>query len=195
MKINIGYSTKSIDKALKQIEEYQKKLQSVIPKFLQRCADKIIENVNERLSIEGSALGLSGSIIADIQKGWKAQPVTQTANGHSIKILNETEKATYIEFGVGAIGARSAHKQASQLGYGYDLNNHGNWGWSFYVHNDDDKIDIGTQYRDIESIKKDGTIEIVTRGQPATMFAYNGVMDFVAKKEYVPIMEELLKGL
>lgn len=195
MKINIGYNTKSIDKAIKQIEKYQKRLKSIIPGFLTLSAKRIVEIANENLDRDGGSLGIGQGIIAEIKSGWEILPVEETANGYSIPIRNNTDKATYIEFGVGQIGASEPHKNATEAGYGYDLNNHGNWGWSFFVHTNDLRdIDIGKEYRDIEVVRKSG-VEIVTRGQPALMYAFNAIIDFKDKEEFLPIIKNLLKGL
>lgn len=195
MKINIGYDTKSIDKAIKQIEEYQKKVQALIPTFLQRCAERIIQLANQNIDTRGGGIGLGGGIIAEIKDGWYAQPVSITKKGASITIRNRSEKATYIEFGVGQRGASSPHDKASKLYYGYDINSHGENGWYFYAHNGDANVDIGSANRDWEYELDNGTIKVFTKGQEALMFAYQAVMDFAQSREPADIMEDLLKGL
>ena len=157
-------------------------------------AKRIIEIANDNLDRDGGNLGIGSGIIAEIKSGWEILPVTETANGHSISIRNNTDKATYIEFGVGQVGASQPHDNAQKAGYGYDLNNHGNWGWSFFVHTNDLRdVDIGRKYRDIEIARKDG-IEIITMGQPALMYAFKAIMDFKDKEEFLPIIKNLLKG-
>lgn len=194
MRINIGYDTKSIDKALKQIEEYQKKVQGLIPTFLQRCAERIIKRANERLVDEGNALGLSSVLIREIQNGWQPPTITQTATSATALLENTADKAVYIEFGVGQLGAFDSHAEAIDAGYSYDINGHGQNGWKFWVRGNKE-IDIGEAFRDKEIRHRDNAIEIYTRGQPATMFAFQALMDFRDNKEFVPIMENLLKGL
>lgn len=195
MKIPVGYSKQSIDKAIKQVEEYQKRLKSIIPSFLTLCAQRIVEIANQNLDRDGGSLGIGNGIIAEIKTGWEIQPVEEKGKGYSVSIRNNTDKATYIEFGVGQVGANEPHENAQKAGYGYDLNNHGNRGWSFFIHTNDLRdIDIGKEYRDIEIARRSG-VEIITRGQPALMYAFNAIIDFKGNKEFLPIIENLLKGL
>ena len=199
MKINIGYDTKSIDKALKQIEEYQKKVQDLIPTFLQRCAERIIERANAK--IDEFAVG--AEIVAEIKDGWYAQPPSITKKGASITIRNRSDKATYVEFGVGAVGESAPHDKAGELHYGYNLQSpskyagryHDENTWRFYVRNKSEVDLIDGTYEDWETKDGSGRIKIITQGSPSTMFAYNATMDFAESREPADIMEELLKGL
>lgn len=191
MKIHVGYTEKAIDKAIKQVEEYRKRFQELIPNFLHKCGEKIIELANEKIA----AYDFDGEIINEIQSGWYIQPVSNTKKGASVTIRNRSEKATYIEFGVGQVGATQSHEIADKVHYGYDIQEHGNNGWYFYV-NPNEGIDILNGLYQAEDLggKRD-RLRVHTKGSPATMFAFNAVQDFMDNKMYEPIWKELIKGL
>lgn len=191
MKVNIDLlNLKTVDEAIKQIEAYQKRVANLIPDFLKACAEAIRDKANERLLFEAMSLGLSGLLLNDITSSWE----TEQTSDSSIILRNTSKKAVYIEFGVGTIGGSNEHTQASEAGYKYDMNAHGDEGWTFWVRNNE--IDIGTEYRESEKTHRDGTIEIHTQGQPATMFLYQSAMDFFeVDKGHIRIWKELTKEL
>jgi hypothetical protein len=181
MKIQVGYTKKSIDKAIKQIDEYQKRLKNIIPTFIQQCADKIVAMANERLNY----VGLDYGVVAEIKNGW--QPL-QKVDDNNYVLLNTADESVYIEFGVGQVGAGNPHDLAGADNYQYDVNHHGAMGWEFKKTNGN--VDILEKYR----LYDDGLI-IRTVGQPATMFVFNAVQDFKDKNLGEPIWQALIKGL
>lgn len=196
MKINIGYSKQSIDKAIKQIEEYSKHLVKLIPKFLERCADRLIELANN--SLDQRAADIDSGVLSLIRAGWEIEKGSATDYENSVKLVNKSDKATYIEFGVGQVGAENQPNIASQVGYDYNRptkykkldEQSGKMDWWFRAK--DGEVDIAPKYI---LAKSENTGGIKTAGQPATMFLFNAFMDFVEIKAYVPIWNELIKGL
>lgn len=184
MKIPVKWTTKSIDKAIKEVERYRKHLVNLIPKFLDRCADRVIEIANQKIEL----FDFDNQIISGIQNGWQ-----KTKGNNTLLLENTNEKAVYIEFGVGQVGATSKHKNASDAGYEYDINNHGQEGWGFYLDADDGVDILSGLYQD--EYVGGNRLHIYTKGSPATMFCFNAIMDFIDNKEFVPIMKDLLKGL
>lgn len=186
MKINIGYSTKSIDKALKKIEEYRKQIVNFIPNFFQACADKIIELANNNLD--------NTDYYADVKEEIKShwQPIRKEKNSYILE--NTSEKSVYVEFGVGMVGEVSPHKNAEEAGYEYDVNAHGNKGWSFIVWYDD-MIDLPKGSYKFGYNKKNDYFIVRTKGAPSTMFVYQALQDFIDGEMYVDIAKQLLKGL
>lgn len=191
--IEIGFTKKSIDNAIKAIREYQKQVEEIVPTFLHRCSERIIKMANAELEDRAAAFGLHSDIVNAIKGGWVIGEVKNTSTLATITITNEYEKATYIEFGVGLVGKINSHDKAEEVGYGYDLKNHREKGWSFKLI--DPELDIGDKYITREWTTSHDQRIIYTQGQPAAMFLHNAVLDFKEKKEFLPIIEELLKGL
>lgn len=186
MKITVGLSPKSIDKAIKQVEWYRKHFVRLIPKMLSRFADRVAELANEK--IEG--FDYDAETIAGIKSGWVKE---DSEGGLLVTLSNTYEKAVYIEFGVGQVGEQSPHKSAEEAGYDYDRNAHGNKGWAFQS-KEGSPVDL--QRKDYKVFYKNNSeFWIRTRGSGSTMFLYNAAMDFVDKKEFVPIVEEFLSGV
>lgn len=196
MKINIGYSTKSIDKAIKQIEEYQKRVKSIIPTFYKQCGEKIVQFANERLN----GIDLPYGVLAEIKSGW--QPVKKKDDNTYI-LENTSDESVYIEFGVGIVGEQSpqAKKEADEAGYKYNLpspskyagKHHDENTWRFYVSNKSEIDLIDGNYEEWQT--KDGRIKIITRGSQGVMYAFNAIQDFIDSEAYVDIAKQLFKGL
>lgn len=193
--IKVGYSEKSIDEAIKQLREYQKRLQSIIPTFFQQCADKIIQLANEKLN----GIGLDYGIVAEIKKGW--QPIKKK-DDNTYVLENTSDRSVYIEFGVGQIGEEEPHPEAGKTGYQYNKPSkykkfdigEGKTVWWFNASNSDIDIINDDRYR-LDSMRSSRGIIIKTAGQPATMFAFNAIQDFMDGAMYVDIAKQLLKGL
>lgn len=194
MKINVGYSVKSIDKALKQIEEYCKGLKTITKTFFQRCADKIVQLANERLN----TIGLDYGIVAEIKNGW--QPIRK--EGESYILENTADRSVYIEFGVGQVAESDPHPEAGKDGYLYNKPSkykkfdfgEGKTVWWFKAPKSGIDIVDDDRYR-LDSMRTSKGIIIKTAGQPAYMYAFNAVQDFIDQELYVDIAKQLLKGL
>lgn len=191
--IEIGYTKQSIDKAIKELREYQKRVELIVPTFLHKCSERIIEIANAELEEKAADFGLHSDIVSAIKKGWRIGEVKSTAESATITIRNEYEKAAYIEFGVGMVGKENSHEQAQELGYGYDLNKLHKKGWSFKLL--DTELDIGDKFITREWTTSHDHRIIYTKGQPAAMFAHNAVFTFKENEEFLPIIEEIIKGL
>lgn len=184
MKIKVQLNAKSIDKAIKKIEAYQKRIENLKPDFLKACAEKVSELANNNIS----EYEYDAPIIAEIKSGWRTKK-GDTEN--SIILYNESEKATYIEFGVGQVGA-GTHSKADKAGYQYDIHAHGTKGWGFYV-DEGDSLDLRQPY--YFDFYKGDKFWIWTKGEPATMFLFNAFMDFVDRELYKDIWNKLVKDL
>lgn len=192
MKIKVQLNAKSIDKAIKKIEAYQKRIENLKPDFLKACAEKVAELANNNIS----EYEYDAPIIAEIKSGWRTKK-GDTEN--SIILYNESEKATYIEFGVGQVGA-GTHSEADEAGYEYDINAHGDKGWRFPI-GEDDNLDLREPYytqafQTRKSGKYGGAYFVIkTKGEPATMFLFNAFMDFKDRELYKDIWNKLVKDL
>lgn len=203
-KISVALNEKSIAQAIKEIEAYQKRIQNLIPDFLIACANEIKTLANR--AIDG--LDYDESIKSEM-KNWDDPKLSNDKK--SVLLQNSSEKATYIEFGVGQVGETQSkfagRKEAKEAGYEYDVNNHGDDGWTFRIKKDKG-IDIPEKYRETKreytkQRNKRGewveanppALEITTRGAPATSFLFNVFMNFCDKGEYAKIWKRLTKDL
>lgn len=171
--INIGFDTKSIRQAIKEIENIRRKFSNIIPQaYLSKCADYVISRANEYLS----NYNIDGEITADIQTHWsKEMPTSNT-----IKVINDSDKAVFIEFGVGRVGSISSHPNASESGYQYNLPSNAksvNGTWAFDVR-DKNGIDL------VKGYYKHRRDAVVTSGSPANMYLYNATLDLISSGAY-----------
>ena len=72
--------------------------------FLNECADYLLERAKFHLSNSG----VGSNVIADIQSHWQT-----VQDGNSIVIINDSDKAVFVEFGVGIVGQANPHPDAS----------------------------------------------------------------------------------
>lgn len=170
-KITIGLNKKDIQNA----QKYLLKLKSQIPKmqqeFLVAVAKWIVKQADgyiDRADI--------GSLVKDeIKGGWEYEP---TASG--VKIVNRTQKAVFVEFGVGIVGQGNAHPQASVEGYEYNMDSYhkdrkGTGTWVFQ--SSLDKLDLPLNNVEFAYNESGTDYAIVTRGAKGVWYAYNAIVD------------------
>ena len=111
-KITIELNTKSIKEARKYLLNLKKQIPKMQQEFLMAVAHWVTDRANDYISLSDI-----GSLVKDeIKGGWEYEP---TANG--VKIVNRTQKAVFVEFGVGVVGQSEAHPNASTEGYEYNV--------------------------------------------------------------------------
>lgn len=171
MKINIELNLKSIEQAKKQLLYVKKILPQMQKDFLEDVAMWLIERANMHLN--NSDIGENVKI--DIRNGWVYD---FTANG--IKITNSTEKAVFVEFGVGVVGQSQAHPQASVEGYEYNVDSPykdrkgtGTWVFKSTLKN----LDLPQNNVEFAYNKSGTDYAIVTRGAKGVWYAYNAIVD------------------
>lgn len=166
--INISLDEKSIDEAIKELEKAKQQLQTqMLADFRKALCEWIVERANRWL--DRSTIG--ADVIADIESHWE-YPTNYADNVVTIK--NTSDKAVFVEFGVGRVGQSSPHFLAGEQGYEYGIGtkiNQATGQWVFSETSEED-IDIQDGYWMI--LKRGG---VRTSGSPATMYAYNAVVD------------------
>lgn len=173
MKLNIEFTEKSLDNAIKQLSEARQKVKSgqLIKDFLDYVCRWIIDRAN--FYLKWSDIG--ENVKRHISEGWEYKIKEKTA-----KILNKSDKAVFVEFGVGLVGQENRHEMVRigltnyQYNIGSKINPETNE-WIFNVSNDDN-IDIDEQYI---VYRTENTVK--TKGSPSVMFAFYAVVD--AKNE------------
>ena len=116
MNINTSFITKL---SLKDIGDYQK--------FLEKYA-KQLPKVAENIVTRVSKIGLE-----DNYKSTEVIPTKDNGNTVTGGIRTTDVKDTYKEFGTGIVGSRNPHVSEilSQVGWKYDVNEHGEKGWVY----------------------------------------------------------------
>lgn len=180
MQIKIDLSKpNSVKKAIQALERAKATLlDKVVEELAKECANAILERANENLQ----KADIGSNLILQIQAGW----VFDGSNG-KYTLSNIADKAVYVEFGVGITGEQDPHPNASRARYDYDMDGKKlkDRSWIFRV-DDIDLIDIAERYvmtrPNGEKFYETGRT-IRTQGQPAIMYLYNALIDFVESDE------------
>lgn len=116
----ITVSLGSIDDAIRQIEEYEKKVQEKIKEFLTRLleygADIAKAKIIELKAVESS----------ELQDSFQ---YTLYKEGNKGIIFTDCSHACFVEFGTGVRGSASPHPT---MPWAYDSSGHGEDGWYYY---------------------------------------------------------------
>lgn len=141
----------------------------MVKDFLEDVAMWVIDRANFHLN--NSDIGENVKI--DIRNGWEFD---FTNNG--VLITNRTQKAVFVEFGVGIVGQSQAHPNASAEGYEYNLDSpykdrKGTGTWIFKSQMDN--LDI--PQNQAEFIQDEGDYIVITRGTKGVWYAYNALVD------------------
>lgn len=116
IKVTLG----NIDDAVRQLEEYEKKVQENIKDFL----TKLLEDGADIARAKVIELGAIDS--GELQN---SLAFTLYKEGSKGVIFTDCLHACYVEFGTGVRGSASPHPT---LPWGYDVNGHGEDGWYYY---------------------------------------------------------------
>lgn len=190
MKINISLDKKSIQNAIKQINELKKRVQKELPKvYLQKCIASIIEIANKNLLM----VDIGFEVKIAIQNGWKISPVV----GNKITLTNNAEfekgknLAVFVEFGVGLAGEQRSHDFASEAKYDYNVPTQAkdkNGYWYYNLESGADSMNIESNY--YEGYNSDKGFVFKTAGSPATMFLYKAWKEFETSGLYKTLWEQ-----
>lgn len=171
MKIEFGFDVKSINKAVKTLEKAKKDLQDkLVVDLLNGCCEWLIRRANENLE----QVSIGGEIKSEIQANWQTSII-----GNIAKITNIYDKAVYVEFGVGIVGAKNEHPNANKTSYWYDLPTeykNAEGGWHFDV-DDEAVLDLPKTAIITQDDNDDGSISIYTLGTQGALYAYNALVD------------------
>lgn len=177
MRLRIELNKKSIENAKKTLEVMKKQLQGeMLEEFYNKCFDYFVEQCNMYLSIKN----IGENVKSDINNSWHYERTEKGA-----RFYNDSEKAVYVEFGVGIVGKENKHSNADEVGYNYSVGTKikDDGTWIFNVSNDDD-IDIQEDY-----IINRTTNTVKTKGSPAIMYAFQALEDL--RIEYPKIWENI----
>lgn len=186
--INISLDTKSVKQAIKEINKVQKKLSNQVPKvYLTKCVDYIVAKANEYLM----QVNMDSSIIADIQTHW----MVEHYGNNQIRLVNNSDKAVFVEFGVGIVGQQNAHPNSYKTNYEYNIPTKAkklDGSWVFELDKDNAVDLVVGRYRTVRETQR-GNQVIKTKGSPANLYLYNAIMDFQTTGAYKRLWQETLE--
>lgn len=181
MKIKINLDAKSVQEAIKKFEKVKQDLETtMIREFIQKCCDFFIDKANDYLFFSN----IGSMVKSNIMDSWTTSISygvnSQGYSGYYATITNTDEQAVYVEFGVGVVGSYFQHKEANTKNQTYEYNmpsnaKTANGQWVFEVTGEKD-VDLEKgMYKSVNN--KYGNMWIITKGSPATMYAFNALMD------------------
>ena len=173
-KITIELNRQSINNARKYLLNLKKQIPKMQQEFLIQVAHWVTEKANNYINLSDI-----GSLVKDqIKSGWEYE---QTSNG--VKIINRTEKAIFVEFGVGIVGQTQSHPNASAEGYEYNMESpykSADGSWSFWLNSNERDLPMSAfeDFGTYDDHRKGGKRMVVTtRGAKGVWYAYNAIVD------------------
>lgn len=181
MRINISLNPKSIRNAIKVLQTQEKVLrENMLPQLLLRCCEFVKERANQY--VETADLGRN--VIQGIQSGWEIETLAKDR----ARLVNNYDRAVFVEFGVGVVGEQSPHEYADREGYEYNVPSEyklEDGSWVFYTNVED--LDLPEEALDLriyfhEPKRKSERMNVKTHGAKGLMYAYNAVVDLKTEK-------------
>lgn len=122
--ISMDLSTKSINNAIMEIREFKRQLMETCKELKKVLAEEGAEIAKMQVaSMEAVDTGLLEHSIHGIYD-------PSTGNG-IVYVDKSCPYAIYVEYGTGIVGAGDPHPEAAEVGWAYDVNQHGIKGWVY----------------------------------------------------------------
>lgn len=163
MKLNLTLTAQNIQLLKNQVQKMQKQLENeMFIDFLNVCGDWFVAQANTY--VEQSGIG--SNVKAEIKNGWE-----RNIKGTTITLTNATDKAVFVEFGVGRVGSMMPHVNAQKENYEYEIGSRilSDGSWIFEIDSDENV--------DVELINNRTTHTVRTFGSRAVMYAFNALQD------------------
>lgn len=173
MNKTIGLNPQSVKDAKKEIQKIKQKVarQTIHRRFLRKCVDYLKLRMRAYLEISG----IGSNVVSGIMKSWD---VVITDN--KVVMTNTHDKAVFVEFGVGIMGAADPHPYASQENYIYNQPSNAkdeDGEWHFYA----DEANLDIPKRAItwgsDGKGKNNRMSVYTKGTNGVWYAYNALQD------------------
>lgn len=145
------------EKGIQHVQNVLQKMIDTLPELQKKFLDKSVDYLYDRAvyhiqdSTGNSSYMPTGELLAGMKKDKELH-----------RIFNDCSHAKWVEFGTGIVGAGTHPKPVN--GYQYDVNNHGELGWTY-------KGDDGNYYH--------------TTGMEAHRFMYDAVIDYELKAKSI----------
>lgn len=185
-KIVVELNRKSIQDAIKQLKNTKKIIQKqMMLEYMQRSAEWIRDRANDLVSLAD----IGENVKEAIKDYWFIEKISDS----HIVLYNISEKAAYVEFGVGIIGQSSQHPNANNAGYEYNVKSEYKFGQGFWQFNVEDRswLDIPEDAIVYQNVTNSGET-IITQGTEGVWYLYNAVEDYKLR-EQKRLWEELTK--
>jgi hypothetical protein len=171
MKINVALNPKSIKQAKSKLLEIKKLFsQNIITReFLKDCRDYLLSRMDFHLQNSG----LGSDVITNIMSSWDTNIIDNKCT-----LVNNDDKAVFVEFGVGIGGASNPHPFSSIEGYEYNMPSNAkdlDGEWSFFTK--ESNLDIPNSAIEFKAKANNGKVMVFTKGTKGTWFAYNALQD------------------
>lgn len=175
MKIQFGFDVKSINKAVETLKKAKTQLmEQMLAELLNGCCEWLKSRANWYLDLSDI-----GSVVKqDIQSNWQTAIINNVAT-----LTNISDKAVFVEFGVGIVGGENEHPNADKTNYWYDLptqHKDSRGGWRFNVDNESE-LDLPQSAIITQDDTYNGDLTIYTYGTKGVWYAFNALVDL---KEY-----------
>jgi hypothetical protein len=183
MNINIRLNNKSIQSAIERLQKAKAQIPKMLNEFLKNACDWFIDRANRHL--DNSDIGKN--VVNDIKSHWRYSIKDNVAT-----IINDSDKAVFVEFGVGQVGGEYPHPNAEEEKYQYNKDSD----YKFTSKSDDDywifhlnsEEDLDMHPRDYLFRETSNDLYFLTKGSWGEMFAFNTIIDMT-------IEHKAIKGL
>lgn len=189
--IKINLDVKSINNAIKQIEEIQRKLKEQVPSLF---IDKALTWIKDRANFYLTNLPMDSEVTGDIQSSWTIERVSNNVK----RLVNSSKKAVFVEFGVGSVGQQQPHPLANNENYEYNKPTRyksQDGTWVFDAKHKQYAIDLNQGYFSLFEKDNTGRVTAITKGSPANLYLYNAGMDLLNTGIYQQLWVETLNEL
>ena len=181
MKITVNLNQSSVRSAIAKLQKAKSQLPTMLNELLMQSCEALIVLANQNLEW----VGIGDAVKEKIKLSW-----SYTVKNGVATLINNYQKAVYVEFGTGIVGEENPHKMASSAGYEYNVDSpykDEQGRWTFYA--DLEELDLpikGDDRADItyfnEPNRNSTRMLIRTSGAPATMFVFNAILRFKSEK-------------
>ena len=170
-KINVGLSVSSLENAIKELKQIRSNIRNINREFIRESLLWIQNQANMYLETRVNNFPNSANIAME----WDIKLIKDGRGGNfAYELRNKSDVAYFVEFGTGVKGESKKHKVADKVGYKYDVNNHGEDGWSFAF-----------EYKDEMYYFKG------FRGYEGKSFLYDAFFDFYYLNEWKKIYQKV----
>lgn len=118
---NYNIMTGGLTTLIEDIKQLDNDIKKLNTKFLNELAKRLVQIIQE----EASSISYNYEMYSAVYNGNSI-----IMGNDTVMIVNNTQAATYSEFGTGVVGSRSPNPD-DRMGWQYDVNEHGDKGWVY----------------------------------------------------------------
>lgn len=171
MKIDVGLNPKSIKQAKNKILEVKRLFtqNTIISAFLKDCSNYLLSRMDYYLK----NAGLGSEVVTNIMSSWKVNIID-----NKCILVNNDDKAVFVEFGVGVGGESNPHPFAYISDYEYNVPSDSkdlDGEWSFFAK--ESNLDIPKSAIEFKAKASNGKVMVFTQGTKGVWYAYNSLQD------------------